>query len=207
MSILDFLGAKIQIFGGTKIVKTFSILKQNWIFGKKWIFATEKESNWSWDKLWVLLMMFSVFVNVQQCLPLCVFFRVVGRQRLLSKESKVDLASGNSNTNIAETLSCSRFFICVQLNLTQNYSISYLTQNVKECNCLPISLHSSEYCGQNGSKKLASLEILKKYQNRQNLHIGDFMWLLWLFYGTGWINCGILIHFTKDNLMLCNFQF
>ena len=109
--------------------------ERNWIFGKKLSFRkclqqkksqTDNEINFGSCR-WC----FSVFVNVQQCLPLCVFFRVVGRQRLLSKESKVDLASGNSNTNIAETLSCSRFFICVQLNLTQNYSISYLTQNVK----------------------------------------------------------------------------
>ena len=124
------------------------------------MFATEKELKTdheiNFGSCW---WCFSVFVNVQQCLPLCVFFGVVGRQRLLSKESRVDLASGNSNTNIAETLSCSRFFMCVQLNLTQNYSISYLTQNVKSV-IVFITLFRTLWT--KWGLKLASLEILKK---------------------------------------------
>ena len=139
------------------------------------MFATEKELKTdheiNFGSCW---WCFSVFVNVQQCLPLCVFFRVVGRQRLLSKESKVDLASGNSNTNIAETLSCSRFFMCVQLNLTQNYSISYLTQNVKS-----VIVFQFHYTLQNTKDKMG-VKTCKSWIPEKPPKSAN--WLFWRFY-------------------------
>ena len=54
------------------------------------------------------------------------------------------------------------FYMCVQLNLTQNYSISYLTQNVKS-----VIVFQFHYTLQNTVDKMGvkNLQVLKSWKN------------------------------------------